>query len=60
MCGQCVLGVVQQKKDSDKNKDDNYKKAKVSVHSNAESVIDLFDIMQDNACQMDLDSNHSI
>jgi hypothetical protein len=55
-----VLGVVQQKKDSDKNKDDNYKKAKVSVHSNAESVIDLFDIMQDNACQMDLDSNHSI
>ena len=45
-----MLGVVQQKKDSDKNKDDNYKKAKVSLHSNVESVIDLFDIMQDNAC----------
>ena len=50
MCGQCVLGVVQQKKDYDKNKDDGSKKSKVTVHSSAESVIDLFDIMQDNAC----------
>ena len=23
-------------------------------------VIDLFDIMQDNACKMDLDENHSV
>lgn len=45
MCGQCVLGVVQQKKDTDKHKDDGSKKSKVTVHSSAESVIDLFDIM---------------
>jgi hypothetical protein len=36
------------------------KTSKVVSVVRTEDVVDLFDIMQDNACQMDLDHNHSI
>jgi len=72
MCGQCVLGVVQKPKEQRKTassssgpsasggarRSDTSKLPRVSVQD--DDVIDLFDIMQDNACQMDLDLNHSI
>jgi|DEB0MinimDraft_12_1074336.scaffolds.fasta_scaffold46456_1 hypothetical protein len=50
MCGQCVIGVVV-KKVGDKT---------VPLTTNGAPDIDLFDIMQDNSCQIDIEQNYSI
>lgn len=63
MCGQCVIGVVQQSKGKDEEKKskegerEESGQAKVRVN---EEAVDLFDIMQDNSCQIDLKKNYSI
>lgn len=64
MCGQCVIGVVKQNSmettknpQSKKMNEGDKGQAKVYVY---DELIDLFDIMQDNSCQIDLKINYSI
>lgn len=67
MCSQCVIGVVKHNMHDTARRDSSMKvlrkhegekgQAKVLVN---EEVIDLFEIMQDNSCQIDLKINYSI
>ena len=50
-----MIGVVQKQKDDKKKKKD----VRV-VLDDQDEVYDLFDIMQDNSCQIDLKRNYSI
>ena len=70
MCGQCVIGVVQKSKTKDEERRMTEKRGKhkdETSNLNAslprvtlEEEIDLFDIMQDNSCKIDLQKNYSI
>lgn len=50
-----MIGVVQKQKDDKKKKKD----VRV-VLDDQDEIYDLFDIMQDNSCQIDLKRNYSI
>lgn len=63
MCGQCVIGVVLEPSDVPTEDPRKNKHAPVELLEDPEQGSkrnQLFDIMQDNSCQIDLDKNHSI
>ena len=51
MCSQCVIGVVLERDKDGKP---------IPLRQEDGSEIELFDIMQDNSCQIDLEKNYSI
>lgn len=66
MCGQCVIGVVKYNGDKKLTKDqkrdsksyENHKEHTMTLVNG--ELINLFDVMQDNSCQIYLDVNYSI